>query len=170
MEKTLHRIKVKILCFLGLGIDIHSKGKWPSNVLSNFYPNKFEFQGVLCGSMEGFLQSLKTPSVTEQREICIYSGKEAKLLSTNHWKGDQKLYWDGRRVLYREGKKLQILIRGAYQAMFNQCPEFREALAVSGRKKFFHSIGNQNPKDTILTEQEFCDILTKLRFDNLISR
>lgn len=84
---TLHQIKVKILCLLGLAIDIHSKGK---------------FQG---------------------------------------------------------------LVRKAYLAMSEQCPEFSEALKATKNKRLFHSIGNPNPKDTILTEKELCDILTELRYD-----
>lgn len=160
---TLHKIKIKILCLLGLAIDVHSKGKWPCKVLSNFYPHKFKFQGVECGSMEGFLQSLKTQSVKEQRKVCALSGNEAKMCSRDEWKNDLKLYWDGRRILWRDGDKFQALIRRAYGSMFHQCSEFRDALAATGNKRIFHSIGNPNPMDTILTEKEFCEILTNLR-------
>ena len=44
-------------------IDIWSGGTYPANVLSNFYPNAFVFDGVECSSMEGLLQSLKTKNV-----------------------------------------------------------------------------------------------------------
>ena len=37
-------------------LDIRSKGLYPSNVLSNMYSNGFLFDGMECGSMEGFLQ------------------------------------------------------------------------------------------------------------------
>ena len=47
-------------------IDIHSKGDYPANVLSNFYPNEFELDGVRCASMEGFLQSLKFKNPKKQ--------------------------------------------------------------------------------------------------------
>ncbi len=30
-------------------------------------------------------------------------------------------------------------------------------------KRLFHSIGKTNPKETILTEKEYCSILTELR-------
>ena len=40
-------------------LDIRSNGLYPSNVLSNLCSNGFRFEGMICGSMEGFLQSLK---------------------------------------------------------------------------------------------------------------
>lgn len=85
---TFHKIKVKILCLLGLTIDIHSNGKWPGKALSNLYPHRFKFDGVWSGSMEGFLQSLKTPSMGIQKEICALSGMDAKLRSTDEWKAN----------------------------------------------------------------------------------
>ena len=39
-------------------LDIRSNGLYPSNVLSNMCSNGFRFDGMVCGSMEGFLQSL----------------------------------------------------------------------------------------------------------------
>ncbi len=40
-------------------IDIHSKGAYPSDALSNFAAYEFMVDGIPCASMEGFLQSLK---------------------------------------------------------------------------------------------------------------
>lgn len=162
---TLHHIKVKVLCLLGFAIDIHSNGKWPSNALSNFYPHRFKFDGVWCGSMEGFLQSLKIPSMSIQKDICALSGKEAKMRSTDEWKVDQTLYWNGQRSIRRDSNQFQSLVRKAYRAMFEQCPKFYEALKATGNKRLYHSIGNPNPQDTILTEKELCDILTELRYE-----
>jgi predicted NAD-dependent protein-ADP-ribosyltransferase YbiA (DUF1768 family) len=59
-------------------IDIYSKGEYPANVLSNFYPNGFEIDGIRCRSMEGFLQSLKYSSLRRQIEVCALPGKLAK--------------------------------------------------------------------------------------------
>ena len=33
-------------------LDIHSKGLYPSNVLSNLCSNAFRFDGMVCGSMD----------------------------------------------------------------------------------------------------------------------
>lgn len=37
-------------------LDIRSKGLYTSNVLSNLCSNGFLLDGMVCGSMEGFLQ------------------------------------------------------------------------------------------------------------------
>ena len=162
MSRDIHILIVKALCLLGLVIDIHSKGRWPSYALSNFYPHSFEFDGVQCGSMEGFLQALKTNDKERQIMVCSLSKKDAKLRSTDTWKKEQNVYWNG-RVYNRHGYQFQFLIRRAYRAMLNQCPKFKDALVASGEKKLYHSIGNSNAYDTILTEKELCTILTELR-------
>ena len=59
-------------------IDIHSKGEYPANVLSNFHPNEFMMDGIRCRSMESFFQSLKYKNVRRQAEVCMLEGKRAK--------------------------------------------------------------------------------------------
>lgn len=59
-------------------LDIRSNGLYPSNVLSNLCSNAFVFDGVECGSMEGFLQSLKCKDEERQKQICAMKGGEAK--------------------------------------------------------------------------------------------
>lgn len=162
MKRPLHTLWVKLLCCLGIALDIHSRGRWPSYTLSNFYPHQFEFDGVQCGSMEGFLQSLKTNDKNRQIMVCALSKKEAKQRSTDTWKKEQNVYWNG-KVYNRHGNQFQFLIRRAYRAMLKQCPKFQEALAATGNRRLYHTIGNANAHDTILTEKEFCSILTELR-------
>lgn len=162
ITRILHKVKVKVLTWLGLAIDIHSKGKWPSYALSNFYPYEFTFDGVKCGSIEGFLQSLKTNDVRLQEIVCGLSKKEAKKRSTDTWKKEQNVYWKG-RTYNRHGNQFQFLVRRAYRAMLKENPKFRDALLATGAKQLFHTIGNPNPHQTILTEKEFHDILTELR-------
>ncbi len=152
---------------MGLALDIHSKASWPSYALSNFYPHSFEFDGVRCGSMEGFLQSLKSNGRGRQILVCALSKKEAKLRSTDTWKKEQDVYWNG-KVYNRHGYRFQFLVRRAYRAMLKQCPKFREALMATGNKRLYHTIGNTNPHDTILTEKELCAILTELRNESCL--
>ena len=52
--------------------------------------------------------------------------------------------------------------------MLKQCPKFREALMATGNKRLYHTIGNTNPHDTILTEKELCAILTELRNESCL--
>lgn len=164
----LHKVKVKVLIWLGLAIDIHSKGKWPSYALSNFYHNSFAFDGVNCRSMEGFVQGLKCSDRNEQLRICKMRGKRAKQFGQKV-KGNPQydiemngVFWNGERI-DRHSDDFQKLMRRVYHAMFEQCPKFREALSSTGTKQLFHTIGNPNPQKTILTEKEFCTILTELR-------
>lgn len=59
-------------------LDIRSNGLYPSNVLSNMCSNRFIFNGVECGRMEGFLQSIKHEDIDKQRQICSMKGGNAK--------------------------------------------------------------------------------------------
>lgn len=166
--RILHKAKVKVLIWLGLALDIHSKGKWPSYALSNFYHNSFMLDGVSCRSMEGFVQGLKCSDINEQLRICKMRGKRAKQFGQKV-KGNplydietNGVFWNVKQI-NRHSAEFQKLMRRAYKAMFNQCPKFREALKATGTKKLFHTIGNTDSHQTILTEKELCDILTELR-------
>lgn len=47
--------------------------------------------------------------------------------------------------------------------MFEQSEGFRTALMATCGMTLYHTKGESNPYKTILTEQEFCSILTELR-------
>ena len=162
MKKLIHKLKIKTLCLLGLALDIHSKGKWPSCALSNFYPHQFEFDGVECASMEGFLQSLKYKDINKQREICALTGRDAKDRGSGTWVFNQDLYWKGKQY-NRHGIDYLRLVRNAYDAMYSQCEDFRKALKAVGNKRLFHTIGKTDPHDTVLTECEFIQMLNLMR-------
>ena len=83
--------------FRGKALDIWSKDPYPSNVLSNLCSNGFKFDGMICGSMEGFLQSLKQKDINKQRQICSMNGKNAKKMTTNMHGNVTKLF--GGRVM-----------------------------------------------------------------------
>lgn len=167
-QRIFHRIYVRVLSWLGLAVNIHSKGKWPSYALSNFYHNSFVFDGISCRSMEGFIQSLKCVDRNEQLRVSkcegngqSSSGKKSKAILINdiEVKG---VCWKG-VFINRHSEEYQSFIRKVYRAMFDLCPKFREALKATGTKHLFHTIGNPDSHKTILTEKELCDILTELR-------
>lgn len=80
-------------------MDIGSGSGYPSGSLSNFSPHPFIVDGVLCNSMEGFLQSLKYSNVEMQEYICTLVGKKAKFKGKNKaWYKKQTLYWQGERI------------------------------------------------------------------------
>ena len=69
-------------------LDIRSNGMYPSGVLSNLCSNAFRFDGVLCNSMEGFLQSLKHQDIDKQRQLCQMKGGNARKRSVTSWQTD----------------------------------------------------------------------------------
>lgn len=147
-------------------LDIKSKAPYPGNVLSNFYPNEFEIDGIKCASMEGFLQSLKTKNVEKQKKVCALYGKEAKLFFRHkwdnlRWKLTGKLYWNGMKIR-RSGGLYQDLLSRAYDQLLG-VEEFAKALAITGDIPLKHSIGKHNKRKTILTEEEFISELYRLR-------
>lgn len=143
-------------------LDIRSNGLYPSNVLSNLCSNGFRFDGVVCGSMEGFLQSLKHKEKDKQLQLCSMKGGNARKRSVTSWQTDQIVWWKG-QAIDRQGDEYQQLIRRAYQAMFDQSERFRAALMSTRGITLTHTSGEKDPYKTILTEQEFCQILTEMR-------
>ena len=143
-------------------LDIRSNGLYPSNVLSNLCSNGFRFDGVVCNSMEGFLQSLKHKEKDKQLQLCSMKGGNARKHSVTSWQTDQIIWWKG-QAIDRQSEDYQQLLHRAYQAMFDQSERFRAALMQTRGMKLTHSSGEKSPYKTILTEEEFCGILTELR-------
>lgn len=143
-------------------IDIYSKGEYPADILSNFSPNEFVFDGVECASMEGFLQSLKYRDAERQKAVCGLVGKEAKAAGDKKivWKLTGNLYWKGRRYK-RKSKAFDELRLKAYEALLDN-DRFRGALQSAKGKSLKHSIGKHNKRVTVLTEEEFIAYLNIL--------
>ncbi|MBQ4376494.1 MAG: hypothetical protein II793_02220 [Bacteroidales bacterium] len=159
------RLYIKLLVRLGKAVNISSKGKYPADILSNLRSNRFVFEDVVCESMEGFLQSLKREDVARQQEICALKGRDAKRAATTNWQRDQRVWWKG-QAIERQSEEFQTLVRRAYDALFEQNTRFRMALMSTKGKRLYHLHGGNDPRKTILTAQEFCQILTELRSKN----
>lgn len=143
-------------------MDIGSGNNYPANSLSNFSPHPFVIDGVECASMEGFLQSLKFKNPEMQKYVCTLVGKAAKFKGKKKkWWKEQTLYWQGAKY-ERSSKEYQDLLDRAYEALA-QNVGFRNALKASGNSTLTHSVGKSDPTKTILTKQEFCSRLEKLR-------
>lgn len=143
-------------------LDIRSNGLYPSNVLSNLCSNRFVFDGIICGSMEGFLQSLKQKDPDKQRQICSMKGGNARKKSVTSWQTKQILWWRGREI-NRQSDEFRLLVEDAYEDMFFQNERFRTALMQTRGMKLAHTTGEENPYKTILTPAEFCGILEQIR-------
>lgn len=143
-------------------MDIKSRNKYPSNALSNFAPHPFEIDGIMCNSMEGFVQSLKFKSPEMQEEVCRLVGYAAKKKGKNkNWYQTQTLWWKGKPIK-RESQEYQDLLDRAYTQLYGNT-KFQKALKASLNATLTHSIGHSNAKETVLTKSEFCSRLTKLR-------
>ena len=59
-------------------IDIKVKAPFPAGALSNFAAHGFDLDGVICCSMEGFLQGLKVEDRVEDERLCALSGGAAQ--------------------------------------------------------------------------------------------
>ena len=143
-------------------MNIKSGCGYPASSLSNFSPHRFIFRGVECWSMEGLLQSLKFKSIDMQKHVCTLVGKVAKFKGKKKkWWRTQTLYWNGIEV-NRHSKEYKELLDEAYFELFKN-EGFKKALLATGNSNLTHSIGSSNPNRTILTEQEFCSRLMKLK-------
>lgn len=143
-------------------MDIGSKAGYPSSHLSNFHPHCFEIDGVHCNSMEGFLQSLKFKNKDMQEHVCTLIGKTAKFKGKKKkWWRTQILWWRGIPI-DRHSKDYQWLLDRAYKAL-SKNTNFKKALLATGNANLTHKIGNTDSHRTILTQQEFCSRLIKLR-------
>ena len=143
-------------------MDIGSGTGYPSAALSNFAPHPFIMDGVLCNSMEGFLQSLKFKDPETQKQVCLLVGKAAKFKGKKKkWWREQKLYWQG--IEYeRASEAYQILLDRAFVALA-QNESFAKALLATGDAVLTHSIGKTKETETVLTRREFCSRLTFIR-------
>jgi hypothetical protein len=143
-------------------MDVGSKHGYPASALSNFSPHPFTFRGIEVASMEGFLQGLKFKNPEMQKHVFGLVGFKAKNKGKDkNWKTDQTLYFQ-EQPLERESDEYAALITEAYDEMFKN-EKFKAALKAAGDAVFTHKIGKSNPKETVLTEREFCRQLTRLR-------
>lgn len=119
--------------------------------------------GVLCNSMEGFLQSLKFKNPEMQKYVCTLVGRKAKMIGRNkNWYTTQTLWWDGKPIK-RDSEEYQELLDEAYVCMFTQNEKARKALLASQDAVLTHSIGKRKINETVLTKREFCSRLMEIR-------
>ncbi len=144
-------------------IDIGSKND--TSGLSNFTHYIFWFDGILCNSMEGLLQSFKFEDADKQRMVCQLIGVKAKYMGKKRnkaWKSQQTLWWKG-VFISRDSKEYQFLLNKAFDAL-SANPKFQKALLATGDAELVHeSFGSWDITQTVLTRKEFCSRLTLLR-------
>jgi hypothetical protein len=143
---------------IDIGSDINDIGK----VLSNFSEFHFIVDGIFCASMEGFLQSLKFEDQNKQIEVCKLIGLKAKFKGKKKkWFKKQILYWNN-KTIKRDSVEYQFLLDKAFTQLFNN-KEYKENLIKTKGFILTHKIGKNKIEETVLTTEEFCDRLMKLR-------
>lgn len=143
-------------------MDIGSGNGFPESSLSNFSPHPFEIDGVQCNSMEGFLQSLKFKNPEMQKHVCTLVGKAAKFKGKKKkWFKTQTLWWNGVEI-DRHSEEFQNLLDRAFNSLSENL-SFQKALVASGDAKLTHSLGKNDSTKTVLTSNEFCSRLMKIR-------
>ncbi len=145
-------------------IDIRSDSADPRAArLSNFTERHFILDGVLCNSLEGFLQGLKAEALEVQCAICKLVGIDAKQAGNVLVVRDPHfLYWEDDAVARDEVGYFELLTR-AYDAAYDQDPTFREDLLATGHEELRYTVGRYDPLATVLTETEFLYQLYRLR-------
>lgn len=109
------------------------------------------------------MQSLKFKEPDMQKHICTLVGRAAKMSGKDkNWQRTQTLYWLGQEY-DRSSDEYQLLLDRAYEAMFTQNSKAAKALLATGNATLTHSIGRKNKRETVLTKQEFCSRLTRIR-------
>jgi hypothetical protein len=111
--------------------------------------------------MEGFLQGIKFAHPGIQCEVFELVGRAAK--SRGRRKNYGETLWFQGKPINRFTEEYQLMLDDAYEAMFRQNKKARAALLASGKSVFTHSIGKRKQADTVLTRQEFCSRLTRIR-------
>lgn len=145
--------------------DIHTKGRPPEDILSNLCGNDFCFDDVQCGCMESFLRALNYRDMELQRKICFMKACESEKYVSSEWQKNQTLWWKVEPI-DRHSPEYAALIRGAYKAMFMWCARFRDALMGSVGKRLVYDTGSSDSTKDILTDDEFCEVLTEIREAN----
>lgn len=145
-------------------IDISFKSQGFAKALSNLCNYKFIFDCIECNSMESFIQSLRTPDELLQKEICSMSGPFSYSIRTMlpDWRKTQTIYWKGKAINRQSGDYQRLLIN-AYFALYGNSEIFSYALNQSKGYKLAHSIGCTDKTLTLLTPDEYIDILESLR-------
>jgi len=144
-------------------MDIGSGKGWPAATLSNFSRHPFEFRGIQVASMEGLLQSLKFEDPDMQKHVITLFGRVAKFKGKKKkWWRTQKLFWQGTPI-DRHSDEYQTLLDEAFTAMFTQNESARRALLATQNAVLKHRIGKSDPRQTVLTEREFCSRLMRIR-------
>lgn len=128
-------------------------------------PRKFVFDGVQCSSMSALLEAFKFADEDVQHKVCGLTSKAAEEKGKEkdpEWQQTQMLHWQG-KTYPRDSLEYQVLLDSAFRTMYAASKEFRDALRATGTRELVCREGCNDPRQTVLTEGEFCKRLIELR-------
>ena len=128
-------------------------------------PNKslnFDTAISTGATIQGGVLSGDNTDIAMQNYVCTLVGYKAKSTGKHkEWWRTQTLYWRG-QAIDRHSEEYQYLLDRAYDALASN-EGFRAALLATGDAVLKHSIGKHSKSQTVLTEQEFCSRLMRIR-------
>lgn len=97
-----------------------------------------------------------------QQQVCSLVGIAAKRQGRGkNWQSSQTLWWKG-KPYRRDSDAYQDLLDQAFEAL-SQNEGFQRALMATRDAVLTHSIGRKKKAETVLTRQEFCSRLMRIR-------
>ena len=150
-------------------VNIGSKSNdWRAQACSNFPAFPFVIDGVSLTSVEGFVQGTKLPEDHPTRAVAFASfGGAAKKLSKI---AEGKLvWWNGKTITFGSSAHHKLIER-AIRAKFQQNPSAMLALLCTAGEEITHDLGKPENPNTSLPAKVFCDILTRIREEELGKR
>lgn len=143
-------------------LDIHSAMPGDAGILSNLHMKPFIMEGIFYGSIEGFLQSLRYQYSCEAEKVAMMCGVEAKMAGRAKSIKNDTLYYQG-KPFNRHSVWYKKLLERAFTACFAQNESFQRSIFNTREMELVHSIGKDDPNETILTNSEFIKLLERLR-------
>jgi hypothetical protein len=148
-------------CEEWINVGYNFSGTYPK-LLSNLFPYTFTYKGITFHSIEGFFQGIKFMDPNLQKQVFLYSGKEAAVLSkatTYDWTKTGEIYFQGKRI-QRDSKEYDNLVLEIYISAI-QNPFYRNALK-NCPLPIIHLIGEKDKSKTVFTRFEFEYMLNAL--------
>ncbi len=148
---------------------------WRARRLSNFSTDAFVLDGERMASIEGFIQGIKYPEGHPNRIAAFQSigfeakrfGKKFELTRALGRLGYGKLvWWKGRAIVYGSPEHHK-LIEQAIRAKFDQNQGAMKALLATKGMELTHDFDKPESPTTSLPAKVFCEILTKIREENI---
>jgi len=129
--------------------------------------DNFMFEGEKINSVNSFLQGaisedafIRQQIIQEPIEIAL---ERAKLIKPQY--DYRELHWNGKHFK-RDSIDYQSLLTRIFDARYENDLKFRQAIRVSKKYELFHSKGKNNPRETILTIDEFLAQIKRLQNRN----